>query len=387
MEKAVFDIVVAGGGPAGIMAALHAARGGRSVCLIDRKKKIGAPVRCGEGIGLKGFTQSNSVRPEWIKSTIAKVKLVAPSGNTVSLPAGLDAYVIDRERMERDLTGDAVGAGARFIPDATVVGARQTDGGMYECATTRGTVTCRCLILADGVESKLARDFGWDTALSPRNVHTCAFARMSGGGVEQDTCVFYLGRALAPAGYAWVFPRGGDCANVGLGINGTFSEAGRARELLLGFVKRKFPGAACVDLHGGGVPMGSWLRPLVRDGVMIVGDAARQMNCSTGAGINYALYSGRLAGTIAAQSIDEGGCRRGHLKLYEKEWAKHYGKQQVRSYALKEAITGFSDDFFNDVAASIAGKDFNKLNVLKVFLAAFSKHPLLMVKAFRLFGA
>ena len=111
MEKAVFDIAVAGGGPAGIMAALHAARGGRSVCLIDRKKKIGVPVRCGEGMGLKGFTKSNSVRPEWIKSTIAKVKLVAPSGTTVSLPAGSDAYVIDRERMERDLTGEAVGAG------------------------------------------------------------------------------------------------------------------------------------------------------------------------------------------------------------------------------------------------------------------------------------
>jgi geranylgeranyl reductase family len=387
MEKTVFDIVVAGGGPAGIMAALHAARDGRSVCLIDRKKNIGAPVRCGEGIGLKGFTKYNSVRPEWIKSTIMKITLVAPDKTAVSLPAGSGAYVIDRELMERDLTDDAVKAGASFLRDTTVVKAMRTAEGMYECTTTRGTFACRCLVLADGVESNLAKGFGWNTTLSLHNLHTCAFARITGNRVQQDTCVFYLGRELAPAGYAWVFPRGDCCANVGLGINGTFSTAGKARELLLGFIRQNFPGARCTDLHCGGVPMASWLRPLVKDGVMVVGDSARQMNCSTGAGINYALYAGRLAGTIVAQSFDAGKCRYGHLKLYEKEWARHYGKQQVRSYALKEAMLKFSDNFYNKIAASISGKDINTLNVLKLFLAAFSKHPLLMFKAFRLFGA
>ena len=386
MQKTVFDIVVAGGGPAGIMAALHGARGGKSVCLIDRKKKIGLPVRCGEGIGLKGFTQANSIRPEWIKSTITKVKLVAPSGTTVSFPAGSDAYVIDRELMERDLTKDAVAAGASFFPDTTVVGAKRVENGMYECTTTRGTFSCRCLIVADGVESKLAREFGWDTSLALRDVTTCAFARIDGAGVPQDTCIFYLGREIAPGGYVWVFPRGKDHANVGLGINGTFSTAGKSRQLLLTFINQHFPHVRYTDLHSGSVPMDAWLRPLVKEGVMVVGDAARQMNCVTGAGINYALFAGRLAGTIAAQSIDASGCRWDHLKLYEKEWARHYGKQQIRSRAVKEVMGKFSDGFFNEVAASIAKKDAEKLNTLKVFLSTFSKHPFLMFKILRLFG-
>jgi digeranylgeranylglycerophospholipid reductase len=49
-----FDIIVIGAGPAGAMAAQAASKGGRNVCLLERKEKAGTPVRCGEGIGLKG---------------------------------------------------------------------------------------------------------------------------------------------------------------------------------------------------------------------------------------------------------------------------------------------------------------------------------------------
>jgi hypothetical protein len=67
-------------------------------------------------------------------------------------------------------------------------------------------------------------------------------------------------------------------------------------------------------------------------------------------------------------------------------WARHYGKQQIRSRAVKEVMGKFSDGFFNEVAASIAKKDAEKLNTLKVFLSTFSKHPFLMFKILRLFG-
>ena len=44
------DIVVVGTGPAGSMAAKHAALSGADVLLIEKKAEIGAPLRCAEGV-------------------------------------------------------------------------------------------------------------------------------------------------------------------------------------------------------------------------------------------------------------------------------------------------------------------------------------------------
>ncbi len=52
-----FEIVVVGAGPAGSTFARIAASNGVSVLLLERKNRIGMPVRCGEGImdsGLRG---------------------------------------------------------------------------------------------------------------------------------------------------------------------------------------------------------------------------------------------------------------------------------------------------------------------------------------------
>ena len=49
------DVVVVGGGPAGLIAAREAAGAGLDVVLVERDPAIGAPVRCGEGVGSRGL--------------------------------------------------------------------------------------------------------------------------------------------------------------------------------------------------------------------------------------------------------------------------------------------------------------------------------------------
>lgn len=333
-EKKRFDIIVVGGGPAGIMAALHASEKGKSVCLIDRKEKIGYPIRCGEGIGLKGFGISCSIRPEWIRCTVNRLELHAPSGESVSLQNGFDGYVIDRIRMETDMTSEAVKAGTHFLPGTDVTDAFSKDEH-YTCVTSKGTFTGKCLILADGVESKLARNFGWKTALPLKDIHTCATAVVSNIEIKSDTCTLFLGQKIVPGGFIWIFPRSNTSANIGLGISGIYASPGKPKELLENFVASTFPKANISEIHAGGVPMAKWIRPLVKDGVMLVGDAARQMNCLNGAGINYSLFAAKTAAIVAAESINGGSCNFHYLKHYQRIWAKKIGKQQERSYALK----------------------------------------------------
>jgi len=126
----------------------------------------------------------------------------------------------------------------------------------------------------------------------------------------------------------------------------------------------------------------------VRDGALLVGDAARQVNNISGAGIHYSLFAGKLAGITAAQAFGrpDGSADYRHLVRYETEWKKMYGRQQDRSCALKEFVMKTDDAFLDRIAASLAKEPPERMNYLRVFARTFSRHPLLLLKAVRLFG-
>ncbi len=387
-----FDILVIGAGPAGILSAVHAASCAAppAVGLIDRKKEPGIPVRCGEAIGLKGFESFMSIDKRWVRNSIVTARLVSPSGIAVTLPGDFENYILDREIMERDMVSQAVDRGVSYIPDTTIVKACKNSRGTYDCHADSGEVfTAPCLILADGVESKLARNLGWNTTLAPSGIMSCAFTRLSHQNIRKDVCDFFVGQSIAPGGYAWVFPRAEHEANVGLGVIGSLCGPGMPRNLLLDFIKNRFPGAQTAEIRCGGVPIGPWLNPLVKEGVMLVGDAARMVHCISGAGIAYSFFSGIAAGKAAALAFrksNSGTYDARILKNYEKQWASHFGKQQKRSHALKQTINGFSDAFLDELAGSLVKIEPGRMNISRVFMKAFSKHPLQLLKVLKLFG-
>jgi digeranylgeranylglycerophospholipid reductase len=414
------------------MAAMSAAAAGRRVCLLERKARAGLPAPCREGIGYKGLTLTLEPRPEWIKREVTRARMVSPSGINVEIGNVDKSWILDRERMDSDLVKMAIEKGAEYFPSTPIISAEKTSNGYYTCVSnsqvmcndnsnglsnsqvirndnynglSNSQVTCNdnsndlsnsqlrekkftapCLILADGVESRLARCFGWDTALRPKDIEACAFARVKSQDIDPDSCVFYTGSKAAPGGYLWLFPRGEHEANVGLGVIGTKCTAGLPKKLLLDFIKSRFKDATVTDLHCGGVPVGKWIKPLVKEGVMLVGDAARQVNAINGAGIAYSLYAGKTAGETAAKSFRPDGTTNPSILIeYKKKWAKNFGKQQLRSFALKEFIQSADDKFLDKIAAALSKEDPKQINYLRVFTKTFASKPLLLLKAFRLF--
>ena len=386
MEE-TFEIAVIGAGPSGSIAAWSAADAGRKVCLLERNKKPGYPVRCGEGIGIRSLIEHSEARSEWIKQEITRSLMISPNGTRVTVADIDKSTILDRERMDGDLAESAVHAGAQLFVKTPVINVTLTSDGKYCCNCPDRTVIAGIVIIADGVESRIARDLGWNTRLASDDIESCAFTRVVSPLIEQNSCIFYVGSTVAPGGYAWIFPRGNGEANVGLGILGTHCSAGKPRELLLDLINRELPGGKIGTIHCGGVPVTRYIRPLVRNGAMLVGDAARQVNCISGAGIAYSLFAGKIAGKIAAEAIGTNGVNYSYLKNYEKIWKHRYGKQQERSFALKEFVTRHTDDaFLNKIAHTLVKKRSGKIRYLTVFLSAFSRHPLLLFKAFKLFG-
>ncbi len=381
-----FDVLVIGAGPAGAIAAEYAARGGVKVALVERKENVGYPVRCGEAIGLKGVNNIGfKVDPNWIMSKIDKVCLISPNGVRVEYGKMAESYVVNREIMDPGLVKRAMNQGAKFFPNNPVIGVEQIEKQLYACRCIDKVFHSPCIIIADGVESRVARDLGWDTSCELEDIDCCAFCRID-CNIEQNTCYFITGSKVTPAGYLWIFPRGRNQANIGLGVLGSHSSPGKARALLLDYIKKNYPHSSITNLHCGGDPAGKYILPLVKDGAMIVGDAARQVSSLTGGGINYALFAGKTAGKVAAESFCNNTFTRSHLKKYEKIWKKGFGKQQLRSYALKTLLLNeVNDKFMNDIAASLIKQKTDKLSVLKVFIKVFAGRPIALFKAFLLF--
>ena len=248
-------------------------------------------------------------------------------------------------------------------------------------------LTARIVIGADGVESRVGRWAGLDTATSVHDIETCVQHTLAGLEIDSECCQLYFGREVAPGGYVWVFPKGSGVANVGLGISGDFAREVKPVEYLHRFTGRVFPHASVLRTVGGSVPCSLPLREQVADGLVLVGDAAHQADPLTGGGIMNAVRAGRLAGKVAAEAIASGDCSKMRLRMYQRECEEVMGKRLRRSYRLKEAVYKLTDEELNGTARSVNNIDPEKRTLARIFLTALVRNPKLLPDILALFGS
>ncbi|MBN2734011.1 MAG: NAD(P)/FAD-dependent oxidoreductase [Methanomicrobiaceae archaeon] len=377
--KSEYDVLIIGGGPGGALAAKTCAEKGLSVCIVEKRPAIGTPVRCAEGIGEDLIGEFfDKIDPKWISAKIKGAKLISPDGSSFYLNpemAGNEVgYVLDRKFFDRDLVWQAVEAGAECYVKARAVDAILENGvvkgAVIEHFGILKDVRASIVIAADGVESKFAKYCGIDTTVPLRELETCAQYLMTDIDIEPGITAFYVGREICPEGYIWIFPKGDRTANVGIGISGTQSKDGsRAKDYLDKFVSRNFPEGKIIELIVGGVSVCEPLECTVADNLIIVGDAARLSDPITGGGIYNAMYTGRLAGQVAAESIRSGDCSKKALMKYETTWrSSKMGKALDRNYQIKEIFVKLSDKQLDSILTSVSNivmKDFSTLTLIK----------------------
>ena len=382
-----YDVIVIGAGPAGSMAAKKAAEGDLSVALIERKESPSTPVRCGEGVGFKGMNVTIGIKKEWILTKINQVTFISPQGKRVDVHNIGESFCVDRAKMDKDIMLDAVSVGVTLHNNIYIerVETVREPSLLYRCYAQATIFEAPLLIAADGVESRIRRQTGWPEPFGLDDMESCAICKVRHTDISGDTIEFYTGEDIAPGGYLWVFPRGDGFANVGVGVLASRSKPGMAKRLLKKFITNTYPDATVTDEHAGGVPVGRWIAPLVKEGVMLVGDTAGQVNALNGGGIAYALFAGQTAGEIAVKAFDKGSMNYKVLKEYQTVWKKECGKNQARSYALKSALLKRGNSFYDDVAFALEKESPEKLSYMRVFMRVFARHPLMLLKTFFLF--
>jgi digeranylgeranylglycerophospholipid reductase len=120
--KDQYDVIVAGAGPAGSVAAKTAAMNGLSVLLIEKRQEIGEPVRCAEGILCDGMHDFIAPDPRWICGRIRRLGIYS-KGVVLNFEDERDAiYVMDRKIFDRDLARSAAAAGVDVLTKTQATG-------------------------------------------------------------------------------------------------------------------------------------------------------------------------------------------------------------------------------------------------------------------------
>ncbi len=389
--KENYDIVVVGAGPAGSTSAYSAAKGGARVLMIDRRRELGAPVQCGEALSEVALKELKiKPDPQWAVNTTNAVKIVSPSGIAVRVSerrvTGKVGYVLNRKVFDKHLAIRAARAGAD-VKIGTWVDGLLSEGGKIRGVKAQGVdgrleVEAKVIIAADGVGSRVARWAGLNTTIKMDDYESGVQFQMVGVDFEDPRMIeFYLGSKITPGGYAWVFPKGDDIANVGIGVLGSRAER-RAIDYLRDYVARTpaFAKGKIVEINAGGIPVGGPLKRTVKDNVILVGDAARMVNALTGGGIDSAMRAGNIAGEVAARAIKDGDVSEKRLNEYDKRWREKMGRTHERNLKAKNVLLSLSDKELDQLAGTLSKVDFDKISLTDMLKSLVKSHPKLLWK-------
>lgn len=386
-----YDVVVVGGGPAGSMAAWEAAKGGVSVCMLEKDRDIGYPVRCGEAAGESGLRQFVEIEDSWIAEKITSVKLVSPNLTSVDIDfAAETGYILNRRIFDYDLSRYAANAGAEVYTKAYVKNVLanngEVNGVVLDYLGEEKQIQAKIVIGADGLTSRVGRWAGLKTLVRMKDMESAVQYSVANVDIEPNKMIMYVGMNHAPGGYIWVFPKGKKFANIGIGISGKYSKHKSAQKYLDEFMEREYPDAAILTTMCGGVPCAKPMEKPVADGIMLVGDAAHQINPMTGGGIVAGMKGGWIAGQVAAEAINKNDYSEDSLLEYPKRMRKDFGKNHERFYKIKEVTEKLTNEELDSIAEKVLSIPHNKRTLTSVFKAAVFKKPTLIIDVLKVFS-
>lgn len=305
----MYDVVIAGSGPAGSSLARHAAGKGLSVMLLE-KQKVPRAKPCAGLVSRKALEELDFGLPAGLTSREVKgIRLIDGDFREFDhkTPRVL-GRTVKRSQFDWFLTEKALEAGCQFQDDTSFTGFRE-EGGRLVVSTSRGDLEARFLAGADGVYSKVARRGGVRKKWQPWDLGFTLHVDIPCSGRERniDPEMAELYGVSFPFSLGWLFHHG-DYLNLGIGT----ARLGQKRlfKVFRHWLDRlrQYKNLELADykIQGYYLPAGGIKRPLYRDRVFLVGDAAGFVDPFSGEGIYLALRSGRFLAEEISRGLGGG---------------------------------------------------------------------------------
>jgi menaquinone-9 beta-reductase len=325
------DVVVVGGGPAGVAAAILLRQRGHDVLLVDSARFPRDKV-CGEGVSpeawrildrLDAAAAVRALRPHPLRG----MTLTAPDGTAFHGDYGAarePGFAAPRERLDHALLGCARAAGVE-VREGTRVTALAVAGGRVRGVEVEGgrdpeTLAARLVVGADGRRSRVARSLGllrehpWLRKFAVRGYWEGMEGLSEHGEMHVTT-----------GGYCGIAPLSPTRANVAfvLGHLDIRSAGGDLERFYRDTIARRWPclrerlaRARLLAPPRAVGPLALVARRVSAPGALLVGDAAGFYDPFTGEGVTLALRTAEMAADEAHRALASG--RTDDLRAYDR---------------------------------------------------------------------
>jgi geranylgeranyl reductase family protein len=357
MARPEFDVIVAGAGPAGAMAARTAASLGLRTALVEEHEQPGLPAHCSGKLQVHAFREFD-LPASLVLNSLRAGAFYSPGGAVFRVRRDdADSHVVDRAAFDQWLVGEAERRGAIVMLNTRLRSAERVNGMVRVTGTARGrpySTTARVLIDAEGARPVLPRTLG--VRIQRAYVYGLQYQMKDVDLDEPDMPEIYLGSASAPGFFGWIMPIGPDRARAGVCVDPRLTPHSpihhierlirdhpvASRRLRHAVVERKLAGP---------IPILGARRPTVAPGLLVAGDAAGQVKATSGGGIYFSLISGRLAAEAAHGYV---GGTRGALAGYETAWRRRFARELNVTAFARMAINHMTDAELDAVVSAVA---------------------------------
>ncbi|MDX1596533.1 MAG: NAD(P)/FAD-dependent oxidoreductase [Nitrosopumilaceae archaeon] len=387
-----YDVIVAGGGLAGTIAAQsvsHYSNQGLKVLVVDRspsnlpgQKSVSGWI-CGDAVSKEAVDyMTDRIKIKWgepeIEHKVKGVMAFSPDRET-SIPFDGDGYMLNRQVLPQKQNERANSMGIDFEFEINLSGlvydGNQVIGikGIDKKTNQPYQKTAKVVIDATGMTSMLRNQISNTTKMEKKvdrhdvestGRHIMYFDKGEEDLTEfdPDYCIIHLDQDIAPGGYGWVFPKGKDKVNIGLGVEKSLLEKRNKRlgkqdnvsTLIDQYVARNKaitnPRLSTdeQDVHNATGNFQVSVRRqndcMVANGFVLVGDSAWMPKPLDAGGIGPALVAGTIVGKCVVNAIQSNDVTEKGLWNYNKEFINEYGYKTAGLEIFRRLIQSLTNE-------------------------------------------